>query len=324
MSHPRPQNDHNNSRKHTPPPVNVGDGETSHSVQEAENRYKETYHPQSQPAVYKRVFAFFGNKDKQPHVANIISLGMLSVTAFLAIYTWQLFNQTKVQSKAATDAATTAEQTLTETKKFDSTTLANQKTSDKAAKDSATKRYYRDKEAFKDQMDFYKKQKVGVDAQIQAIADNQNEFIAQNKPYLQIEVDSIYIQYGEIFVRYNLYNLSNTPVKITDILGNDPFPHGEDTPDTITEKNMSHRPFSNLYVIKGSPQLRHFASIHPYNDRICKAMSSGIEKVYMQEVFWYTDLINQKKRKYSYFVRITFTPGKPSVDFITNENKDVR
>jgi len=166
MSRQSRDNQHQNPNQHPPPPVNIGDADTSQIIQETERGYVTTNNHTDQPKVNKQ---WLLNKDNQPIIANIISFLMFGATIGLVFYTVGLFNKTSIQAKAAMAADSIAQMQL------DSSRSAK-KQSDIAD----VIRENRENNAFK-------LQKTVDSSQIEAFKESANEFEIAHSPYVRIE-----------------------------------------------------------------------------------------------------------------------------------------
>ena len=133
--------------------------------------------------VFKRIGTFLINKDNQPIIANAVSISMFLATAFLAYYTWRVFNQTIIQTKVATESADAAKISADAAKQSaDLQKLAlDSQFSAKKQSDIA------DAAKLKRDTDFINKQKKAIDAQIAAIHEAKNEFEIGHSPYITVE-----------------------------------------------------------------------------------------------------------------------------------------
>jgi hypothetical protein len=111
--------------------------------------------------------------------ANTISIWAVAVNIFLFLITLALAYISYRQYKSSDDAAKTANLTLAETRKFNSTTLANQKISDRKSDSLDRIKSMHDDSVFE-------YQKKSLNAQIDAIKENQKEFEIENRPFIAI------------------------------------------------------------------------------------------------------------------------------------------
>jgi hypothetical protein len=117
MNRPNYSKQNKHSNKNTPPPVNSRDAETNSDIEELENSRQTAQQTNSEPSINKWIIAFIANKEKQPLIANWLSLGMVIITAILAIYTYKLFNTSSDAVRKAEIADSTAIEALNTSKK---------------------------------------------------------------------------------------------------------------------------------------------------------------------------------------------------------------
>ncbi|WP_295664864.1 hypothetical protein, partial [uncultured Mucilaginibacter sp.] len=137
---------------------------------------------------------------------------MLIVTAFLAFYTWRVFNQTTRQTEIADSSAKASKISADAAKK--SADLQKQALDSQIAAKKQSD--IADAQKLKRDTDFTNKQKKGIDAQIAAIKQSNDEFIIQNEPFLQCRIDTTTIQMRNnniIRVFFNIQSLSKMPIR---------------------------------------------------------------------------------------------------------------
>lgn len=150
-----------------------------------------------------------------------------------------------------------------------------------------------------------------------------------NAPYLQVEIDKVIIHDTPdkpamvVFVYYNIYNLTQTPVKIISKIRSHPV-ISSSVPQATEEVNMVTIPDVNNYIIKESPDSEYAYGHNVYTKEIFEDFRKGRQKLYMDEIIEYQNLINGEKRKYKFRVQVTLTTGEvPYTIFLLNENYDV-
>jgi hypothetical protein len=216
MRQPSKKHQEQKPRSDAPPPINIGDTETSPSVEEAEAKDNGTHYPSHSIPVYKRIFGFFADENNQPKVANTISALMFCATILLACFTIGLFNKTSIQAEKATisaNAAVTAD-SLTKVQIEQATcaaedALARQDISDKISAIHIQK---------KDSLDIvtFKLQDSALKTQIKGLRQAQNDFEIENKPLIEVDpmgVDSIGAGMKMTIV-VRVFNFGKQPAKI--------------------------------------------------------------------------------------------------------------
>jgi hypothetical protein len=309
MSHKQTDPKKDQSKHHLVPPIDMGDAKATHNIKETQDSANPTYQAQTKPPVYKRVVAFFGNDAKQPNVANIISLGMLFVTAFLAYYTYSVFNQTTKQTKAATDAAkaagvsaTVAQQTLNADTLYNNKTLNAQKIQSDTS-DSLNKRSEK-----RQGLQFGLQQK-SLSQQITSLNETQKEFEIENRPLVQIldfRFDSLEANHHMI-LKYDFINYGKQPVKC---LGN--------IVQVCTEtKNKKPNIISNNWIVSkmGSYLSGNATSQDSWksNDTCTqigvKSFKDGKYGIYLIGTFSFINTVTFTKSEYKYSYRISYING---------------
>ena len=148
--------------------------------------------------------------------ANSISIVSTVVNIILMVCTVILAAYAIVQANSSRSAATIAQNTLDETKKFNKEVFRRQDSLNKAQKQSDNERKVKDDSVFNAQKEFYATQKMGVDSQIAALRETKKEFEIENRPLLQIvdlKMDTLAVG-KRLKIAFSLINYGRQPVKV--------------------------------------------------------------------------------------------------------------
>ncbi|WP_295671751.1 hypothetical protein [uncultured Mucilaginibacter sp.] len=278
------------------------------------------------------------NNDKKDWtISDLISLGMLIVTTFLAFFTFQLYNTAVKDSrtadtsaKAAVFAAIIAKQTFDATKRYNDSSLAIQQKVFGETKEYNTGSFDIQKRAFEgsslDSKERFKRDTTALGLQIQSLKQNQKQFIKQNEPYLQVYIDSIsinksIINYKRADIFYTLVNLTPIPVKIISQKGNEIFSFKP--PVNISNAPLVDAGDINYYVIKESPQNRKLTITTNLYEEDIKNIMEGKWSTYWIDEISYENLISGKIKTYKFSVKITrFNNRGTYSEFINNDNSE--
>lgn len=263
--------------------------------------------------------------------ADIINVGMLIVTTLLMLFTYRLYktaihdsDTADTSAKAATNAATIAQQTFEATKRYNDSSLVIQKRFFEETKGYNKGSLHIQQEAFvsntKDSKERFTRDTTALGLQIKSLKQNQEQFIKQNEPYLQLYIDSEKFigATGQIF--YTLVNLTPIPVKITSVKSAIQCQPKQpvELPETMLNKSFD----INYYVIKEAPQGRR-ADFFNVPDTVNKFVNNGAYFTYWQVIFKYQNLISGKQKTYRLRVKLTKLKNKRTyADFIYNDNSE--
>ncbi|OOQ56889.1 hypothetical protein [Mucilaginibacter pedocola] len=151
--------------------------------------------------------------------------------------------------------------------------------------------------------DFVNKQKKGIDAQIRALQETQNQFKIANEPYLQlteVRIDSAIIG-KPYYIKYTLANLGNYPVKI---LNTDFYSAIRVTDAGIkTIKSNNEKSLAGDYIVKGNAIV--------FIDQTSKIVTQeNINKILGDGYFWtsgiikYQNLVSHQIKSYKFNIKI--------------------
>lgn len=258
-------------------------------------------------------------KDWQPRIANLIAFGALIISGILAIYTYKVFQIANSQSEsvikaanASVDGAKTAKKTLDETKRYNREYLKLQQNLFVSGNEDSKKRFKRDS--------------FSLDAQIQSIKENKNEFEIENVPNLQMGDTKVAVFKDDSAAKFksNLYNLTKHPIKAISIKL---AIYGRDRIDSaIFIKNAFNYPINQLLVSDYiDPQKP--TEINFYSPILPKGTVNGfINRDYLffiVVIIKYKNYINNKNRIYKCIINCIYNP-ETRIDFffLYNENKD--
>lgn len=221
------------------------------------------------------------------------------------------------QSKSAIKAATITDSTFKETKRYNDSSLAIQKLAFNSSNTDAIKREKREVERSK-------RESISLGAQIKSIKITQSQFENEHAPLLQINFTGENIGANRLKLNYTLFNLTTIPIKVITLTSAciinviDSFK----IPNLKFEKfEKEDITFNNYYVIKETPQPR----VTYFNYKSDKQRIGYFEKGYLylrvKGEITYVNLVTNKKRKYSYIVKLTYEKSNPPYqEFIYNEN----
>lgn len=250
------------------------------------------------------------------NTANNISRWAVSVNGLILAVTACLALVAVHQYTAANDAAQTAKNTLTETKRFDSITLANQKTSNRYADSLDSVKSKHDDSVFN-------YQKKSLNAQIASLKATQNEFESDNQSYLQVDnFDTVTFQEARQVIKFRISNLSNQPAKLIsgDSIYGIGFPK-EDITKAFKEIEKKLQIISlNKYIIKESPQIMDATNINHIGYKRNMVLT-GKMSIHVCGDYIYKNLITNKLRRYCFTVEFMVSNNK-YFNMIRNENTD--
>lgn len=251
----------------------------------------------------------------------MIALGMLIVTAILAIYTYELYNTAAKDSKtadtsasAANQSAKIAQQTLTEIKEYNTESLNKQQASlDKS--DVANKKNF-------DRID------KSLDIQDSSLRETRREFEVNNAPYLQIKVvDVSKTEKGKpINISIETENLGAYPAKI------ESSSIYEATKTISVPIDEAERDFKKdarailpdgSYVAKGTPMTHEYLGlVSPLSDTQYEMLMAEKWSIFIEGTVNYKNLANGQRKVYKYIIKIN-ARGK-GYQYILNDNYDVK
>jgi len=256
-----------------------------------------------------------------PTTANTISIFALIVSAILAIYTYKVFKIADAQSNsvirsanAAIDAATTAKNTLDETKRYNKEYMELQRREYTSGNADAAKRNLRDS--------------LGLDAQIRSLKQAHEIFVKENQPYLQID-NFENLGLGDnmpMSFIYSIYNLGNQPIKILTI----------DQKFVFIEKKDSisflRNPFQSLNnpkdVVDYLPRERSGERTYVSEDKMTVAHFHAFLRhsltIYFVGRYTYLNYITNQKRNYTFLLKAWLDPANrdEKLIFLISNNQD--
>jgi hypothetical protein len=305
--------------------------ETQNSIQENKVATSTDMQPTKPPQIFKRIIAFLREKDNQPLIANIVAIGVLVVTSILAWYTYRLYKNASDDSaiarksaNAATSSALIAQKTFEATKKYNDSSLAIQQkafgVTEFYNKGSLTLQEKAIKSNDIDSKERFKRDTAALGLQIQSLKQNQQQFIKQNEPYLQVYIDSIQFINKKERIVYTMVNLTPIPVKIIAqkaMVWKTPIEPVSKESDLLVGADI------NYYVIKESPQTRVLTSSDTLTSQEIKWIIDGYHFTYWKAEFKFQNLISTKIKTYRFMVKLTKLKDKRTyTDFIYNENSE--
>ncbi|WP_183575406.1 hypothetical protein HDF18_15895 [Mucilaginibacter sp. X5P1] len=294
--------------------------------------YQSTYHRKQSPNTerekpfedtgnphHKVVIANTNSKNDKWTVADKIAFGMLVVTFFLTIFTYQLYHTAvhdsetaDTSAKAAISAAIIAHQTLVATQQYDSASLIKQQKSIDDNNSSS-------------QISFDRANK-SLTLQDSSLKETQTQFEISNAPFLQVkiyDVSPIFLN-KQIDVRVQFENLGNYPAKI--IYSKTASATRNTPPDISFLKNGNKYSFADdNYITKGDTQFREtLRGIIPAIDQIkYDKLMSGEWFIYIGGIVKYKNLATNKYKFYEYMVKINASTNK-EWQYTHNENFDIK
>lgn len=253
---------------------------------------------------------------KSEHISNLINFGMLVVTSLLFYFTWKLYDKT-VEATTISNKSAEAAIASVETAK-----IANE-ISKNSLNNEIVSGVFKDSLALESQKLTYK----SVESQIQSLNQERIQFEAEHSPFIQIyDVVINKPQIGQpVVVSYNLYNLTNIPVKITSIkkyIGS----------IEVTANDIENKYYidddSLSYLTKDNP-------IERFSDIIEKANAETVETllnnpnvfIYFGRKVSYTNLVTGRDYEYTFLCKIkplndgSKLSSKTFTRVLCNENK---
>ncbi len=228
-------------------------------------------------------------KSNQPKIANWIAAISAVISLGLGVITLLLFLETKKATQSSADAATVAQKTFEETKKYNSASLMKQ----------------------------------------QAFFDNeQREFRISHQPYLSLVCDTQTVKMkgnNIIIMKYEIQNISSTPLKL-EKNGASFFAHTKLSNDTLIKtfhKNIKTF-YDGTYIGIGRPPSKAVYIIDDGSNTARKKFLNGEWEIYLTARFEYINYMNNKKRYYDVIVRLYYTNGILGENYILNENYDTK
>lgn len=205
------------------------------------------------------------------------------VQAILAFLTYLLYRQAVNQSGSAIQAAKAADSSVRITRNYDSLSITRQ--------DSILK-------------------------------SNQLEFIAENRPYVQIEVVRA-PTFPEIIVKanptivYNLRNLGKQPIKIKN--GTVWMDYGVNLDTNYFRRRKKFITSENIYLIKEYPDHMTFRSLKALDSTDCKKIKDGKMFIFFYGNLNYLNLLTGSNNSYEFIIKQELAPIE-GYDIIYNEN----
>jgi hypothetical protein len=303
------RNNKQNSHSNAPPSINTGDSETNPSVQNTDSTYSSGNTGTEKPPILKRVIRFIGNKDRQPAIANIVSVLMFIATIWLAIITLNVFKQTVRQTEIADISANAAKTSADAAKK--SADLQKQALDSQVS--YQRKADIADIEKTKRDIATFNLQKTALDKQIDALKETQKEFEKINEPILAInELTGFVIDTIKNFsFRYNIVNLGNNPITI--------FRGGENAKlfsvlkDSATYYDRAFDPAGNFMFRKGSVNVTKESPHHGTFVIRMRFSTMGLDSFKKGQIaidyygsYFYTSSINNRNRRFDFGIIIKY------------------
>jgi len=252
-------------------------------------------------------------KYDQAKIANIIAAIAVTVSIFLAIFTYSLFKQTSTQTKAANKAAaasvtadsiannnynlsdsiykvtdTANKRTLSETKRYDDNFLAAQEKAFNENKKDADVRELRDKKSFE---------------------ESKKQFEIENRPFLQlvnIRVDTI--THGKpITITYYFYNYGRFPAKVISVNTQVEYGITNDYPAS-KEVESPYNTKTNFYIANGISQQLSCVGRDTLPKNFVDSYNSGKISLFMYGYCEFINPITSKKFLYKFKNRINTKP----------------
>ncbi|MGZ3754020.1 MAG: hypothetical protein ACXVAY_15145 [Mucilaginibacter sp.] len=267
--------------------------------------------------------------NRNARIANVIAGIALVVSAILAWYTYKVFeiassqkDSVKKSADASMLSAQTAQNTLNETKRYNDSYLKSETDAFNEAKRYNDGSLNIQQNAFdsnnKESKERFKRDTMALGLQIKALKQSNEQFVKQNEPYLKVEIDSVYVQYGQLKVRYYIINLSNTPVRV---IGEKTEAQIAVTPP-VKKGAFNDRLDGITYITKESPQQKIF-TLRNITKEAIEMANDGTYSIYWNAVFEYVNEITDEKRLYTISVKINKTNGRnpPYQSFSDNTNK---
>jgi hypothetical protein len=225
---------------------------------------------------------------KSSTIANFCLLVCTVILAAAAIW----------QYGSANSAAKTAQQTLIETKKFDSTTLANQKVSNRKIDSIDSVKNEREVATFN-------LQKSGLTAQIKALQQTQKNFEIENQPFL--EADDVTVSLFEMGIQMQVQltvkNVGAFPVQVINVTNGTAIGAVAPTVKSIINiAKANYFPYET-YISKESPAIwtydAQMVDVNKYN-----SVKNGQFFVWIGGVITYKNLATQKVRYYTFLKKM--------------------
>jgi len=274
--------------------------------------------------------------DKKWTRSDKIAAFALVISVIMAYATFRLFQQSLTQSKAATDSAKAAITADSLSKVYNDSTLKIQRVSldsqisaKRQSDIAAAIKSRNDSDLFrlqklsvennsKDMQERFIRDTTAIGLQIKALRQNQDQFIKQNEPYLQIYIDSLHFIGNRVQIVYTLVNLTPIPVKIIKQVSKVRFSPIE---PIINDKDLIISSDINYYVIKESPQNRTITVNDTLSVNERKWIIDASNFTYWKAIFSFQNLISGKIKTYSFYVKLTKLKDKRTYpDFISNDN----
>jgi len=245
--------------------------------------------------------------------ANNISIISVIVNGILMICTVILAVYAIVQAKSSQSAATIAQNTLTETKRFNKETFRRQDSTNKAQAKSDSEKFKRDTTQFG-------LQKRTQEAQINAFKETEKEFQISNSPFLQISIEFVgAIEVGKpVDITIKIENLGSYPAKIINSIT------GATTRNSPPDLNMLGKYTqttvpNNSYISNKNPITNNIPGIIPSISLAQYEMvNQGKWFLYVGGKIKYINLANGKIKEYKYCVKMN--QQRSGFQYVKNDN----
>lgn len=167
---------------------------------------------------------------------------------------------------------------------------------------------------------------VAVMVAVRAMRVTHNQFEISNIPYLQI--DNSKITFIEITRTINIQlavaNLGQHPAEILSRKLGYCLGGLNDCSElsVLVEREETSVPVS-MYVMKENPRPMD-VDIQVSDPQLFQEIVYGSKHIYLSGELIYTNLVNHKKRKYEFSIRLTASPIKTQRDILLNKNIDLK
>ena len=262
-------------------------------------------------------------KIKSNEIVNIIfTIILAGATVVLAYYTFQLFKETqnaRIDNKdaitAAKNSSNAAQNTVAEQRFNDSIMKRND--SIKFINDTtyANKKFFNDSISNKRNSDISKNT---LHAQIKSLAQAQNDFEIENRPFMNfigITLDTTYPN-NVLKVSYKIFNVGKFPAKIISFKVK--VGYGIDTSNTLTKEQKWYKSNDNEYLPNAGNYDGTVSITALNNSYITEIKKNNIHVYFFCDMYYSSSIL--KKSYHSYLVyQIDY---KPSANVIAIRNDE--